>query len=514
MKCSSKYCLVILFFIQTATYSQTIADSVITYETADGLTLLLNKQILFSDNKEGITEIEIWKRTNQKWVSIGKLLPIENWLTIKQAVDTVKITYFMQQKKLSSDADAWLFLRNHPLVSLEEYGPIGTNVLFLEKCGLVFTDKKIHSASADSFIQYKISYKKKGADITKEVSYKKTINPPMDKPLFLKAKETDSLIAITWAAKLQLNTEPFIAQVYQAVGSTNNFKPTKKIWSKQTEKGDSVYYYFSDKVLPNIQYSYFLQTIHPNGEKSTLSDTVTLFAANFSKISSVNNVKIIDTTDGLLLKWDTLQNNNLLIGIVIQRSSDNGQNYFPIDTIATSAVKYFDATVLPGVKYHYSIDLLTIRRNLIISPVKLMSIYSAKLATAPPPVGLTAKGFNDSIVLNWNKVNDKHFYAFWVYRSTAGDSVWQKISNELKENYYTDTSIHNSNIVYKYAVRCVNQQLKPSVFSVPAYATVTNKMKPLSVIGLKAFYDGIESFLSWKPNFSFENDVKGYIVYR
>ncbi|MFY8004542.1 MAG: hypothetical protein ACOVNR_06845, partial [Chitinophagaceae bacterium] len=230
--------------------------------------------------------------------------------------------------------------------------------------------------------------------------------------------------------------------------------------------------------------------------------------------SSVNNAKIIDTTDGLLLNWDTLQHANFLIGIVIQRSSDNGQNYFAVDTIASTATKYFDATVQPGIKYQYSIDLLTIRRNLIISPVKLLSLYSAKLATAPPPIGLTAKGFNDSIVLNWNKVNDNHFHAYWVYRSTAGDTVWQKISNELKENNFTDTSIHNSNIVYKYAVRCVNQQLKPSVFSVPAYASVTNIMKPLPVIGIKAYYDGIESVLSWKPNFSFENDIKGYLIYR
>src|SRR5690554_6856456 len=158
-----------------------------------------------------------------------------------------------------------------------------------------------------------------------------------------------------WEAEgIEKEEVPMYAQLYSRKNNEENFTLNTRIFTSQkSTKIASVYH--SEDMEPNGNLAWYIRTIDAAGNLGKPSDT--LYAINFNKnkIAPIENLKVTDTLNSILVTWKPLPRKAYYTAIQILKSRKLGEDYVVLDTIAPTKSSFMDKQVIPGSSYFYKV---------------------------------------------------------------------------------------------------------------------------------------------------------------
>ncbi|HLK29090.1 MAG TPA: hypothetical protein VKT28_10975 [Puia sp.] len=485
------------------------------FNSAKGPVLFFGSSSINNKSKDSKGSQYTLTRTEQKNGAVKQLqLPgmAKDFSSLKKIAGETITKQLQHQLKLNSETALWEYIQSHP--DLSGYGLMVLNAPFRLAMGAAYIDEEVKDKKGETFT-YTLQ-----VSGTSNNNYSSSITighaSDFNAPQLSVSKATDSFVSIRWKAKMN-NDFPYFALVYKQIGGRGNFQKlnARILVSK---KNDSAYFLFNEKVNANNAYKYFIRpTDLLDNEGAFNSDTVSLVAANFSKLPSITQLKATDTLNSILLSWKQLPSNPLLTGIEIQRSRDSRGDYVIIDTINASSNIYHDTKLLPHVAYYYRLAVLhagTQEKNKFYT--KVSAARQKTNHTPDAPYGVTVKSTEKGVRIAWQPVNDLDLYAYYVYRGTSLQSKMEVISPSLTDTVFTDTTSNLSRqTAYVYAVKCVSNGAKESPFSEKVSAHLPfGKERPLTPGGIRTTVRNNRLFIEWEDVKKNDPAIIGYILYK
>ncbi len=227
------------------------------------------------------------------------------------------------------------------------------------------------------------------------------------------------------------------------------------------------------------------------------------------------------------------ENTNAPPGVAISNSADELQGRFGFALFAADmdqltatglALRYADHDVKAGEQYVYRLHL-SVRDTMYHIDTAYAVASAATRELPPPPLDLTAEGFDRHVTLKWKDYPPGLAYsAFNVYRSDDGGTTYRRLnSNPVVTPYregfrekllpnYTDTTAVNYQ-KYRYQVRGITpfaEESKPA--EIAAFAT-DQTPPPRPVIGKPEQIGRHAVKISWQmPDSS--SEIAGFVVSR
>jgi len=320
-----------------------------------------------------------------------------------------------------------------------------------------------------------------------------------------------------WEAEIVEKEEiPMFAQLYSRKNNEENFTLNTRIFTSQkSTKIASVYH--SEDMEPNGNLAWYIRTIDAAGNLGKPSDT--LYAINFNKnkIAPIENLKVTDTLNSLLVTWKPLPRKAYYTAIQILKSRKLGEDYVVLDTIAPTKSSFMDKQVIPGSSYFYKVRPLLFDlpgvEPMVFTEVSGYKEVNEELLPSTPQ-GLQAVNKDGKIELSWLPNPELNIFGYYVLRGTSLNNM-KVIDGPIKRHHYTDSTFSKSySGQYTYALQVLNNGQKMSDTSAAVSVSIRQATILLSPGGVHArrVPEGIS--LEWENTRIKDNSIIGYILYR
>lgn len=419
-----------------------------------------------------------------------------------------------REKKLKTDLEAWEYVREHPLLS--DYGLIVLNPDFSVAMGAVYRDSEVKKSAVEN-IRYKaefITADGKGNNIV-EGSIALGTAPAIARPEPGEVIEDDSSLVICWKAKQSTSPDVVFGQIWVRERANTPYKKAGLAFADRDENSGQITFTWRQAVKPGISYGFYLEPQTLLQLPGPLSDTVSLISRDFRGLAQIAIAHVRDTTAGIFISWKTPKDAGFSSGIVIERSKQPSDGFAVIDTLPASSGSYIDTRVLPNVLYHYRFRMLSMRGSLS-GPSAYVShrLFAKKRPVeAPEGVRLTSNEAGYAVV-SWKLVASPEVSGYQVFRALQGSGSFEPVSNLLQDSVFTDTSVHNNRLVYKYAVKAMNYDEQSSELSAVVFGRPGKAILPVTPYDVEAYAEPGKVILRWKDMVSYDPYIQGYSVYR
>lgn len=321
----------------------------------------------------------------------------------------------------------------------------------------------------------------------------------------------------TWGAvQSKGDNIPLYAQLYAAKAGDEGFVVVDSIFTNQLSP-DSVSVYYSREAEPDSHVSWYIRTIDQAGNLGVPSDT--LHAINFDRnqIAPVENLRVTDTLDGLLVQWDQLPAKGYYTAIQVLKSRMLGEDYVALDTIAPTETQFLDQQVIAGSNYFYKVrpllaDLPGVSPMLFSEASGYIAIPEG--ATPSTPQGLQVAAHEGRIELGWLPNPELNIFGYYVLRGTSAENL-QVVAGPVKSHQYTDTAFSASySGQYVYALQVMNSGQEMSDTSAVASVSIRQPVTLLAPGGIQVSNRPEGIGLQWENTRTQDNTIIGYILYR
>lgn len=450
---------------------------------------------------------------NEPFKELEKIQPATTIEAFKRIAGADVLSELKQEKQLKTEQDAWLYIQSHPMLS--DYGLMVLNPDFSVAMGAVYKDVDALKPDVKT-VRYKVEYLSKDAkSMAVEGQITLGIPPVIAKPIIAKVEEKDSSITISWKSKLDISPDVFLAQVWVRERANAPYKMAGHTMAQRNEKTSDLSFTWSQHVKPALSYGFYITPLTLLQRPGPSSDTTALISKSFKNLYQISIATVKDSSGGIFISWKMPKDVDFYSGIVVERSKEPSSGFAAIDTIPGRAVTYIDRRVLPNVLYHYRFRVLTMRGNLS-EPSAYTShriLSKKRIVEATESIKLSSDALGNSVI-SWRRVKSPEVSGYQVFRSLQGDSSFEPISNLVQDSSFVDTTVHNSRITYKYAVKTFNYDEQSSDFSTPVFGRPNKAILPVSPYDVEGYAEPGKVTLRWKDMTSYDTYIRGYTVYR
>lgn len=512
--------LVLLQLLLCATFGikaqQVLEDKLVLKESPEGIIVYLSNKAIGGKSTPEISGVLI-KRSlpgESGFTEIAKVQMAATQEDFKRTAGNDILEKVRQLKELKTTKDAWDYLQAHP--SAEEYGFLSFDIGFMSAMGMLYADKQNLSGVKGKEIRYRAEFLKNdntpGLIITGKIT--PGTSPAIGKPTFLSRKEGDKHVSITWQSSRSSSPDALFADVYKSDDFSKGYQKVGKIFTTTDSVTNQIRYNWTEEVNPSRFYRYFIIPVTVTGLAGPASDTVQVVSLNTSSIRVISKMTATDSSRGVLLKWQPLPANNLVTGVVIERSRQAAEGYLALDTVSASDSSWWDVKVIPGYSYYYRLKAVSIRNDTFPPSAFASVTVTPKKMFLQPPSGLKAVSSKDNVVLRWKSSPQLQIAGYAVYRSPAGSDSMMVLNPMVRDTSYMDTLFVLPGIQYKYAVKAVDFSMGSSEFSEPVYSGSSEKIPVNFPSGLIASADIGKVSLMWNDARAFNTRIVGYNIYR
>ena len=379
--------------------------------------------------------------------------------------------------------------------------------------GLTFYDQAV---GKDRKVWYRSRAVKNGKIMTENISVpvQWPLMPQFD-PVTLSERNVDkSVFYLKWQSQGS-NPAPGFAiryyegdQLYEAEGATALY-----------HIGNNTFYIFQDSTKQlTRQRQYFLNPTDLYGNRGAATEIVLLSGTTATPTFFRNLKAVTDTTDyGVLVNWQ-LQNNKLLKGINIFRSSsyDEGE-YELLATLPPGDNSYTDRMVDPDRMYYYYLETVSDQEG---APQRSAIVFNFALDRLQPLFPSIHRGDDVAGGITVRvRATDLNLAGVKIYRSDGITPELYPITDILplteNELVYSDTSaILSGELSFLYAATSVNTSSVESIFSDTLAIHPGIRTVPPTPVSLSAFEEDNAVRLVWEDVRSRHIITRGYRLYR
>ncbi|HEX6333613.1 MAG TPA: hypothetical protein VFZ78_05250, partial [Flavisolibacter sp.] len=476
--------------------------------------LFFSDEALYTNTTGKVTGAVISRSINgAAFREIGKLQAAGSPAEFNNIVGAGALRKIQALKNLSSEQEAWQYVRSHP--KLSDYGIFAAEVNFMIAMGAVFVDNNLGNIPAASTIRYRAQVTTAGS--AQQQSLESTITmgsvPAIQKPVVSMVSENDTTVIINWTASVRESADAMFGEIYRKKGNYGPFEFVGRTMANKDQRQQTITYSWYDKVQPDIQFYYVVVPVTLVGLPGPASDTASAISRNFRGIDQASFMTATDTTSGISLKWNEI-NTTYFSGLVIERSKDPKSGYATLDTIASGQTYYLDDRILPNIQYHYRIRMITLRHQVLEPSAFASAIHKGMNSFIEAPEDLRADGNRVGIRLAWKRTRDPQVAGYYVYRMHPDSTGWDLVSNLVADSSFFDSSARNSRFQYRYTVRAVNFDDVKSEQSNIAFARADTPAEVIAPTGLQVAADGQRVLLRWNDTRQSDHQVLGFNVYR
>ncbi|RBP34405.1 fibronectin type 3 domain-containing protein [Oceanihabitans sediminis] len=418
-------------------------------------------------------------------------------------------------KKLNANNmdEAYSLIKQHGVDTL---GLAIISPIVQEAFGLTYVDSSWEVGQKVSYHFDRVSSNKAEKDI-----YSESLNGKLpqytSKYKLLQYWSADSIAFTRWGAKVPSSeSTPLYAQLYTLEASKKEFSVADLTYINRTDT-DSTYVSFSKPIKPNSRIAWYIRTIDAAGNLGKPSDTLYAIHFNKNKIAPIENLKVRDTLNSLLVTWKPLPSKAYYTAIQILKSRKLGEDYVVLDTIAPSKSSFMDKQVIPGSSYFYKVRPLLFDlpgvEPMVFTEASGYKEVSEELAPSTPQ-GLQAVNKEGKITLSWLPNPELNIFGYYVLRGTSLNNM-KVINGPIKSHHYIDSTFSKSySGQYTYALQVLNNGQKMSDTSKVVSVSIRQATVLLSPGGVQArrVPEGIH--LEWENTRIKDNSIVGYILYR
>lgn len=415
-----------------------------------------------------------------------------------------------KMKGLRTEDEAWEYVKANP--ELEKYGMLALNTGFLVAMGAVYEDKEAKKVKS---VKYRIEYITAGNKKEKpfEAGLTLGVPPAIDKPVLKELLETDSTIAVSWILDPVKSPDVFMGEIWMREKANAAFQKVGYSMALQVE--NQVTFNWTEKVKPGISYGFFILPVTLLGLEGPKSDTANLISKTFTTLPQVPIAQVTDTLGGVWVSWEKLNSTELISGILIERSKNPESGFILLDTLAPSSTSFYDHRILPNTLYHYRFRTLGLRQD-ISEPSAYVShqLIAENRAVEAPEKVVLSHDTEGNIRLTWNKVVSPEISGYQVFRSVQGKEDFDLVSNLLEDTSFTDTTVRNSRVVYRYTVKALNYENQTSGPSEIVFGSPKKHLLPATPYNVESYTEPGKVTVRWKDMVSYDENIVSYTIYR
>ncbi|MCD8540406.1 MAG: hypothetical protein LRY55_12050, partial [Leadbetterella sp.] len=383
---------------------------------------------------------------------------------------------------------------------------------FLVAMGAVYKDTEARKAKN---VRYRIEYLTTANTKEKPVEGNLTLGipPVIEKPALKDFLETDSTLTLSWTLLPEKSPDAFMGEIW--VREKANAPYRKAGYSLALRVEDKIVFNWTERTKPDHSYGFYITPVTLVGLEGPKSDTTHLISKTFKGLPQVPIAQVKDTLGGILINWDKISDTELMSGILVERSKNPEEGFILLDTLPAVSTSFYDQRILPNTIYHYRFRTLGLRQG-ISEPSAYVShqlVVESRDVEAPENVVL-GHDPEGNITLTWEKVASPEVSGYQVFRVPQGKDDFEPVSNLLSENQFVDTTIRNSRVVYKYAVKALNYENRTSGLSEVVFGSPQKQILPPTPYNVESYSEAGRISLRWKDMVSFDENVVSYNVYR
>ena len=368
-----------------------------------------------------------------------------------------------------SETEVTLAWTNDPLAgtSIISYSVYRNGELYTILTDQNYVDPGLANATYD----YNIiaNYNTGSASLSESLSFNVEITYPVTN---LTAQVTADLVYLSW--DLPVNSP-------RALLSYNIYRDGVVV-------GNSEELYYSDTLLPNATYSYYITAVYTSGESEPSNDV----EAMVEVLYPVENLTYSVTEDNVTLDWDEI--------ITYPRSFQNYFVYRDDEEIAqVTTTTYIDSNLLNGSYDYYVVA------NYTTGTSQPSNSVQALVEVLYPANNFTGSLINDQVTLEWDSPSElsRDFLGYNIYRNN-------ELVDATTQTQYVDSNLANGSHSYYVTATYSSGE------SIPTDVVEFFVEIPYPVTSLWANIDENNVILSWEiPVTSAQiRAFRGYFIYR
>lgn len=449
------------------------------------------------------------KRSGEDWMLIQDVSLVSTLEQFRSYIGAARVQAFTAGLKLKNEDELWQKIVT--VNKLQELKiPVDRNILMA--LGLLYLDSTVRK---DQVYEYRVSnLLQTGATARQKISSSITFGEKwnIESMHVSNIDQTDSSCSIEWTCPRVKNL-PVAFSIFRRMVGQEDFSLLKKS-VVSTLKKDSIIFSLYDKNLRrNQRYEYYVIPEDFFENKGLESQTVAVYAVNFTRLELPQYIRAESDSMGIRLKWRSV-GKEFLVSTLIYRSIYFDSGYVKIAEVPAIDTMYCDYSAMDMTRYYYRLSNRSYN-NIESQKSAIVFGYWKSVAPVATPQNITAKPIKNGVEILWLPNQEKNIAGYYVYRGASKSDSLAVISSLLETTRYVDTSaILRGSIQYRYAVVAVNFSQRKSYFSNIAYARPqipTNPPAPTSIYA-RPQPNGI--FINWTDPREDEPTVIGYALYR
>ena len=387
-----------------------------------------------------------------------------------------------------------------PKTTSLKYHPVAMGIM-----GQVWYDKQ---TSRGIKLSYRISAG--GADKIIEASgWPAAVKLP--KAVSAEANEFPDRIHIKWEMKGEANAEGF--RIYRRTALKGNFM-IQNVDGGYSQIDKTWYLLITDTMVePFAMYEYKAAAIDRLGNEGAISDVFRARTRGENVLPYFSEIKGTSNDAGsIILKWKLMMP-QLARSINIYRSRYFDKEFILVGRASVGDSIYTDGTIEPNENQYYKLEVLMDEGSRNSAIVSVLGRSNEK-ANAPRITSVTSE--KDSVTITWLP-DPSSVYGYYVYQQhSIGDSVTQ-VSHMIPPDsgrFVHKAETNGNNFTFYYSVSSVGLDYKVSAHSMPLEIMIRGMSKLDPPTGLKVIRREGSAIITWKEQFSQNEAVMGYSIYR
>ncbi len=218
-----------------------------------------------------------------------------------------------------------------------------------------------------------------------------------------------------------------------------------------TVEGRFATHYLDKKIVPNTRYSYYFKTFSDKAQSQNSKIVRVNSLPVLQSVSWIHSIEGMPRTAKII--WRPHINQKVKAYIVERKTLDDDE-WQKIATVdGRLNAEYIDKDLKDNFVYKYRIRVVTFD-NIVSTPSEIVKVITKAL---PKPItGIVAtNNMAKKIQITWDKVTDKDFSRYYVYRSDELDGSYELVA-KLYNNIFTD-EITEDGKSYFYRVSSVDK---------------------------------------------------------
>src|SRR5690606_30705599 len=329
----------------------------------------------------------------------------------------------------------------------------------------------------------------------------------------------DSSVTITWESKLLYNQEglPLFANVYRRTGHQGEFTLQQRLFLTHNEETGTTEVTFNQEVTPGEHLSYFIEVEDLAGNSGLRSDTLSVLPLDVSQRHFIANLGVIDTLDGLLIRWDPIPREAMYTAIEIQKSRQPNTGYIVVDTLTADMTRYLDRKVIPSTVYYYRVRVLNFQLANMDEQLRSEAQgYKSGEAQLRPstPIRVRAAPYDEAVKITWALSAELNLFGYYVLRGPNPQNM-SIISDAIQDTLFVDTLLESGFTgQMHYAVQSMDMAQQLSDTSSLTSVFIRQPVTLSAPNGLLAVEDVGGVWLEWDHVAIRDHRIYGYYVYR